>query len=330
MKRDANSLSRAERVRRRRAQRTRKAVGKSRLAGKSGARRVPPPPPVPVVMRGGRAAVPTRKKVYSRTRRRYDLALGSTGAELRLPALPTFRLSWRLVSGLMVILLSFALYTLWNSPAYRVSRVQVSGLQYFTEDNVNEVLGLESTAVFTLSPAQMEEDLREAFPSFSSVDVQVRWPNVVQVEVSERQPVVAWKSANQTLWVDAEGLVFRSRGEEADLPVVEAYGVLPASVVDRAGTDDAGRQFIAPELVEAVMTLAAVAPEEAVLVYDPDRGLGWQAPQGWKVYFGHDGADMDQKLLVYQALTARLLQEEIYPAMISIEYLHAPYYRMKE
>ena len=70
-------------------------------------------------------------------------------------------------------------------------------------------------------------------------------------------------------------------------------------------------------------------PAETVLVYDSAHGLGWNDPNGWDVFFGVEDQDMDMKLLVYQALVDRLKSEGITPALISVEYLHAPYYRME-
>ena len=65
------------------------------------------------------------------------------------------------------------------------------------------------------------------------------------------------------------------------------------------------------------------------LVYDSVHGLGWNDPKGWEVYFGSEDQDMEMKLTVYQALVDRLENEGIQPAMISVEYVHAPYYRME-
>ncbi len=70
-------------------------------------------------------------------------------------------------------------------------------------------------------------------------------------------------------------------------------------------------------------------PADTLLVYDSVHGLGWNDPKGWEVYFGSEDQDMEMKLAVYQALVDRLENEGIQPAMISVEYVHAPYYRME-
>ncbi|MFQ5616748.1 MAG: cell division protein FtsQ/DivIB [Anaerolineales bacterium] len=272
---------------------------------------------------------PTHQRTHSRTRRRYDVALGVPGAELRLPALPSVRVSWRLASGLMVVLLLGLLYNFQNAPRFRVNGVQATGLERLSDREVSLVLGLTDTPVFLLDPAQMQRDLLEAFPEFSSASVWVDWPNVVNVAVEERQPVLVWKSAGKTVWVDAEGIAFPQRGKSAPAALVEAAGIPPAPSPE--GDDPlAPHRMMTAELVSAILAVSELAPEETILLYDPKRGLGWKDPQGWQVYFGPDGVDMEQKLKVYRALVTRLLEEDIYPALISVEYLHAPYYRLDQ
>jgi hypothetical protein len=86
---------------------------------------------------------------------------------------------------------------------------------------------------------------------------------------------------------------------------------------------------LSPELVSAILELNAKMPADTVLVYDSEHGLGWNDPKGWEVFFGAEDQDMEMKLSVYQALVERLESEGIQPALISVEYVHAPYYRME-
>ena len=77
-------------------------------------------------------------------------------------------------------------------------------------------------------------------------------------------------------------------------------------------------------------TLYPTMPEGANLVYDARYGLGWQDPLGWQVYFGHSGDDMQTKLNVYLSMVEHLLNRNIQPAIISVEYPSAPFYRMQD
>ena len=322
--------NRSEKTRQRREQKSRRPARKRRWRRKPVSSLVQMPP---VFVRGDNAGVARRQRKNSKTRPRYDVSLGTLGAELRLPSLPRFRLGWRLVSGLLVFGFAGLLYYFWYSPDYRVNVAEGFGLQRLENRDINLVLALADMSVFALDRDKMRRDLMEAFPEFASVDVRVGLPNVVQVFVEERQPRLAWQGSNWTVWVDEEGVAFPPRGEVDTLPVIVGPETPPTPTVQKKNGDigDGGvaaRQMLNSEMVSAILDLNKTMPEETALLYDPDHGLGWEDPQGWQVYFGTTDTDMDEKLQVYLILVDRLIKENIQPTLISVEHLYAPYYRL--
>jgi cell division protein FtsQ len=321
-------------------------------------------PTMPPVMarRGmeGMAARQPGRKSRTAPKRRYDVALGKTfladvpGAEVRLPSLPSVHLGWRLISGLMLLALAACLVFAWQSPTFRVSSVETEGLQRLTLTDLNAVIsgpaGVFGRPVFELDAKALEQILQQSFPEFSSVSVRMSLPATVKISVTERQPVLAWLQDGAEVWVDAEGISFPPRGNPGTLVRIKAQsapaGSLPTDTASEAtaeallvspivGSDGAALQGLKlqPELVAAILILDKAAKETAssdpVLLYNTAHGLGWNEPRGWKVFFGLDLENLDQKLLVYQALAARLNHDGIQPAFVSVEYLHAPYYRME-
>lgn len=282
--------------------------------------------------------MPTRPISGSRTRRMYEVSLGSPGAELRLPAMPSVRFSWRWLSGLLVLGLAAALYFAWTMPTFRVSAAEISGLRRISERDVNLVLGLSNTPIFLLETDVMQKNLLDAFPELAGAFIQLAWPNKVIVTVTERVPVLAWTAGGQVVWVDAQGMSFPVRGEGNESPlgdatslvVVEASGPPPAPASDVSPETSAWlKPFMSVDLVSAVLLVHGFAPQGVTLIYDLEHGLGWEDPQGWQVYFGTDGSDMGQRLQVYQAIVSELTAQQITPALISVEHLHAPFYRME-
>jgi cell division protein FtsQ len=295
----------------------------------------------------------------SATRRHYNIALDIPGAELRLPALPDVHFGWRAVSGLMVVMLLACLYFLWSLPVFRVDTVAADGLQRLTVGDLNAVLGLFDQSIFSIDPAQVELMLGQAFPEFSAISVQLGLPASVHIRVVERQPVLAWLQDGRELWIDAEGVAFPPRGNPGTLVRVEARsapaGFDPAAVLETGGFGNlpyllpqaAGdpslpqrRNTIDPALVTSILAISPQVPPETLLIYDAEHGLGWRDPRGWDAYFGaqpvgspggysSSAGDMAARLVVYQALVERLEAEGVQPAFISVEYLHAPFFRME-
>ncbi len=306
--------------------------------------------PPPVMVRGGMGGMAFGRVATSRVskhrqpKRRIDVPLNVTGAELRLPSIPFVRLGWRAVSLLMVLMMVASLFLIWKAPVFQVNRVQAAGLQRLTAGDLNIVMGAVGKSVFTLNPAVLDENLHQAFPELSKISIKIGLPASVKVVATEREPVITWVQDGNETWVDAEGVSFPPRGTPANTLVkVEGHGnppsIAPATLQIEAQAMVEGAAAspsittpalrLSSELVSAILALGAKMPADTLLVYDSVHGLGWNDPKGWEVYFGSEDQDMEMKLTVYQALVERLENEGIQPAMISVEYVHAPYYRME-
>jgi cell division protein FtsQ len=152
----------------------------------------------------------------------------------------------------------------------------------------------------------------------------------VIVTVSERQPVVAWMQDGQTAWVDAQGYAFPPRGQVDGLATVTSAGAPPIPANLDLNQKIGARPFLTSELSAAIVTLAPSLPEGASLIFDPNYGLGWSDPRGWRVYFGHSNGDATLKFQVYQSMVDYLTQQDVQPTLISVEYPNAPFYRVEQ
>ncbi len=300
----------------------------------------------PVLMRNSFTPVaqPKRKKKSKSPKRRYDIALSSPGVEIRLPTMPSIKLGWRLVSVALVAGLLFLLYHFWTAPIYQVQAAELEGNHYLNSETVNRMLNLYNMPIFMVDPQQMETDLRRAFPGLMvDTSVQIVLPATVIVTIQEREPVVAWEQGSEMMWVDADGVSFDPIGENDSLTLVSASGSPPAPIVipdeqekledERNPLDEilTPEAFMSPEMVVAILTMDNQAPDGVPLAYDPQHGLGWHDKnRGWDVYFGMDITNIDEKLIVYKAIRKQLKADGISPVMISVEYIHAPYYRLEQ
>lgn len=285
----------------------------------------------PVMVRGGMQDLPLPgRRAYKapKARRRFDVALSVPGAEMRLPALPQVQVGWRVVSAVLVALLLAALYQIWNSPSFRVKEVNVTGLQRLSSADVDAVLNLEDESIFTLDAGQLQKKLQAAFPEFSKVSVEVGLKNKVTVTVDERLPILTWHQGDRTILVDANGMSFPQRDQGPAGPALTVEASAAPAGSQAAEEDGSQAPFIPVDMVSAILSISGQAPQGATLVYDPQHGLGWKDPKGWEAYFG-DVQEMGMKLSVYQALLAKLKQEDVQPVLVSVEHVHAPYYRLE-
>ena len=285
----------------------------------------------PVMVRGGvqDLPLPGRRSIKTpKARRRFDVALSVPGAEMRLPALPQIHIGWRVVSAALLALLLAGIYTLWDSPSFRVQAVTVKGLQRLSSADVDAVLNLEDESIFALDAGQIQKKLQTAFPEFSKVSVDVALKNKVTVTIDERLPILTWHQGDRTILVDANGMSFPQRDQAPAGPALTVEAASAPAGEPAAEGDGTQVQFMPVDMVSAILSISAQAPQGATLVYDPQHGLGWKDPKGWEAYFG-DVQEMGMKLSVYQTLLAKLKQEDVHPALVSVEHVHAPYYRLE-
>ena len=279
----------------------------------------------PVLVRNETSALPIDRRRRKAARRRYDVALGSNGAELRLPSLPQLRFSWRLLSLLLVAALAGGIYAIWTAPEFQVQSIEVQGLARLTATDINTVVGIENQSVFSISPEGIKQDLLAAFPEIAAVSVEVDLPASVVVTIEERQPVLALQAGGEQVWVDEQGIGFPARGDTGPLPTV-LVNELPAI----EGTESP--VVYDAKMIQAILMVTPFVPSGEALVMDGDHGLGWTDERGWQAFFGFnldDPAEIEMKLGVYDALVERLEDDGIWPRMISVEFLHAPYYRLE-
>lgn len=323
--------NRSEDLRQRRTTRPRKTSRSSIFRKRKKSKTSSAPP---VMVRGERRTTTLRDSSQKkRVKRRYDVALSTPGAEIRLPSVPRLQVGWRVLSAILVGLLGYVLYTYAYSPAYRVTATEVEGLQRISKHDINIVANVVEQPIFSIDPEEIEQNLEEAFFDLSDVTVMVTVPSSVTVTIEERQPILAWHQDGQTMWIDSSGVAFPPRGEKSPSVIVEALDPLPtgASAVDveELVLDEEPSRFLASQLISAILAMSVHVPTNTPLVYTENRGLGWQDSQGWDVFFGTDLNDIEMKLLVYDAITAYVVQEGIQPELISVEFVHAPYYRLE-
>lgn len=294
---------------------------------KSKARKnVGPAAPPPVLVRNQRSGAPVRDRVGGKHRRRMDLTLGVPGAEIRLPALPEIRVGWRILSFLLVVAFGGLLAFLWTSPTFVVLAAGVAGSERVSAEEVNTVIGVAGASIFSVDPSQIFTDVLTSFPEMSAVTVEVKLPATISITVSERTPVITWQVGDKTLEVDAQGMAWYPRTEVPGLIVVKSESPLPEALL----TGTKASRLLDPKDVQGILAIKGELPEGAPLLFDMEHGMGWEDSRGWKVYFGFDLSQMEEKLNMYDELIAQLEHDGIQPKFVSVEFIHAPYYRAEQ
>ena len=295
----------------------------------------------PVTVRGG-LGTPVIQRTRTKTRRKFSIPLDQRGTEMQLPALPIVHPGWRILSAFLVVVFSLLIYWAYDAPALRVTAPEINGLKHIPAGDILRSLDLVDRPIFTIDPQQITEELAKDFPDLVDTSVEVQLPATVIITTSETEPVIIWQLEYRSLWSDETGKIIPQRGEPGDILTVEVEGDLPIKKTEVKAEENVEKednnqtktasnepQYVDLMLLKAALTLGESAPDGAILTYNTRDGLGLYDTNGWKVNFGTEMNNLDQKLVVYQEITAQLEKEGFQPGMISVEHVHAPFYRME-
>lgn len=233
------------------------------------------------------------------------------------------RMNWRVVSGMIFLSMSFVMVTFFVTDFFYIRTIEVAGADTLTPAEVFRYAGIAESHLFWIDPDEVRERILETSPVIADVEVQVGWPpNAVRIVAEEREPALVWVQSGVAALVDVHGRVLRfPREENADIP--------PELLRVVSEAQDAGPPgFDAPldrDAITGALQLQTLLPGIRELRYTPRSGLGFREPGGWEVWLG-TGTDMRNKLLIYEALSARLQQRGIVPLTIDVSDPDGLYY----
>jgi hypothetical protein len=192
---------------------------------------------------------------------------------------------------LTMLIAAGAIYGLAATPAFGFDRLQVSGATLTADAAVRDKVAVEpGTNLVGLSTGPIADRVRE-LPTVADARVSVGLPDVLQVELTERRPILVWAIGQRRLAVDRTGLLF---ADVADDPSGAARGVPVVSDERAASASLAIASSLDPVDLDAATRLGSIVPSQVgsraasfrVHVTD-DRGFTISSGSGgWVAVFG--------------------------------------------
>jgi hypothetical protein len=239
-------------------------------------------------------------------------------------------LGWRLLSLVLAGMLSYAIYFMWTSPFFKVTSPVVTGNVRVESAEFVKTMAVEGKPAFLVVPAEIRAVLLNTYPEVETLDLDFPFPNKVNLEVKEREPVLIWRQGGQTVWIDLFGIPMMPRGQAGNWYMVTAEGgAVGPEAIDPVNQPGQYKPVVSTDLILTILNLANMTPAGTSIAYDVRYGLGWVDPKGWKVYFGFNTDNLDSKLAQYAGIVANLDRQGIQPKIISVQYPYAPFYRLE-
>lgn len=240
-------------------------------------------------------------------------------------------LGWRMLSFILAGVLVYGIFFMWTSPFFKMTSPVVAGNVRVQSEEFTKVMAIEGQPAFMVIPSEIRAALLNSFPEVESLDLDFPFPNKVNLQVKEREPVLIWRQGGQTVWIDLFGIPMLPRGQANNWYMVTAEGnAVALEPIDPVNHPGQYKSVAGTDLILAILNLANMTPSGTSIAYDPRYGLGWVDPKGWKVYFGFNTENLDSKLAQYAGIVTNLDKQGIQPKIISVQYPYAPYYRLEQ
>lgn len=242
------------------------------------------------------------------------------------PDSPARRSPW--VVGVVFLLLTgmvalFVIDRLYNPRQFRIEQVEVIGqFEHVDAEQVREVVANSLDGnYFSASLESIEEQIRK-MPWVFEASVRRRWPNTLQVEIDEVQPIAEW---GENQWLNASGDLVDREQWSGSLPLLDGpvsmqetvwksfsqwHGMFAANGIslDRLRFDER-------ELWYLTLSLTALARDRNALVIEADQGRSLEQAEVTMIVDNGDATVRIKRLI--NALNSQLIAD--FPGMKSID-----------
>lgn len=211
-------------------------------------------------------------------------------------------------------------------PQYRFSDIIITGMDKINKNEIIYFTGAAGKPVFAVNPEQIRTTLLQHYQDIYDASVTIDFPAEMRIELTERVPVVEWDFGGSRFWIDKDGMVLNESRSQAETIHVFADSY-PGSLSQEDRNIPA---YFSKDVLKTIVTMGSHVPEGKPLIYTYKNGFGWDTDEGWRIFFGKNDSDIDEKLRMQESLTKYFQENEIQPILVSLEFKDAPYYRFME
>ena len=183
----------------------------------------------------------------------------------------------------------------------------IGGVKRIDTGALYQQSAIDGRNILVLRADDIEARLRQT-PGVATVDVHLRLPNQVIIDVVEQSPLVAWQGVTNTVWLAADG---------SEVP--QAGALPPLTLGDQSGGKLMNNPALKALILENLVALREANPEISELYYGDTQGLYYRTAQGWDVWLGESGA-MREKVTLALAAGRDIARSGAQPKVIDVRH----------
>jgi POTRA domain, FtsQ-type len=241
----------------------------------------------------------------------------------------------RLLALLVLVGGGWIVYDSASSERFTVRSIRVQGNVLLSQTEIEGAAAVQGANVFWINSAEAAARVRR-LPLVQRAHINLSLPDLVEVQITERQPAAFWLSGDRSYLVDREGVILKSVDAEAQQaracagqPCDPRLASLPTVAQLDGQPLRPGDRVEASALVGSAR-LATLLPSIGVqpLGFQWSRDVGLEVPtaEGWRVRFDSDG-DLDQQVRTVVSIRDLLVKNKAAADLIDVRFGDRPYYR---
>jgi cell division septal protein FtsQ len=206
------------------------------------------------------------------------------------------------LSILSILVIGGIFYFLFLSNFFQVKEIRVEGEKEVSEEKILLVFPLKN--IFLINLGEIKNDILDKFPQIGEVEIKRKFPDVLEVVVSERTAVANWCGKQQCFLLDNNGIVFKEKISENNFSEIGSVQNSEFSLGEKmVGEEDLSKILNISSYLKSNLEL----PLEKFVIFSEDK-LAAKISEGWEIYFNL------QKDIDWQLTKLRAVLEEKIPS----------------
>lgn len=231
--------------------------------------------------------------------------------------------STRILAGILTAVFAAAIGFYVRFSWFQVQSVQVYGHESINADELIYYTGMKNQPICLVKVHEIEENVFRRYPENRAITVRALLPNKLEVFFEQRTAAVEWNFGGSKFWIDDQGYVFYENASGS--PEIVVFANSFPGALNR--NDRTIPSKFRSEIVESIRHIYNVKPPGARLNFTYDNGYGWDSGKGYELWIGVNDRELDEKMAMAENLDRYFKENEIEPAMLSLEFTKAPYFR---
>jgi hypothetical protein len=216
------------------------------------------------------------------------------------------------------------IYFIFFSNFFQIKEIKIVGTKKLSADNIRSLteenikrkfLFFDTKSILLVGEGEIILKLSKYFPQIDEIDVKNKYPDILILEIKERESIGCFCQDNSCFLIDRKGIIFEKADDKCFLDLVIASGVLDKRDFGSTAPMNLGEKALEEPLVSSINKIRNVIKEslqininEFNITEVQNRKLAAKTAVGWEIYFNPVG-DIDWQL----TKLVQVLEKEIPP-----------------